>query len=73
MALVFTAGAPRNASTASGLTDRGSTLTVYMYSLMNESSEHAGVAWAVAVVLIILVVLINGAAEFIGNKLKKEY
>ncbi len=73
MALVFTAGAPRNAATASGLMDRGTTLTVYMYSLMNESNEYAGVAWAVAVVLIILVVLINAVAEFIGNKLKKEY
>ena len=34
---------------------------------------HVGQAWATAVVLIVLVVLINGAAEFVGNKLKKEY
>ncbi len=73
MALVFTAGSPRNAAHPSGLMEQGSTLTVYMYALINEGNEHAGEAWAVAVVLIILVVLINGAAEFIGNKLKKEY
>lgn len=73
MALVFTAGSPFNAPHASGLMETGSTLTVYMYSLINEGNEHAGEAWAIAVVLIILVVLINGAAEFIGNKLKKEY
>ena len=38
-----------------------------------EGNEYAGEAWAVAVVLVVLVVLINGAAEFVGNKLKKEY
>ena len=73
MALVFTAGSPMNARTASGLMDAGSTLTVYLYNLTNESGELANVAWAVAVVLIILVLIINGIAEFIGNKLKKEY
>ncbi len=73
MALVFTAGSPMNARTASGLMESGSTLTVYLYNLTNESGELAGVAWAVAVVLIILVLIINGLAEFIGNKLKKEY
>ena len=72
MALVFTAGSPFNASTASGLMEMGSTLTVYMYSLINEGNQHADVAWAIAVVLIVLVVLINAAAEYIGNKLKKE-
>ena len=73
MALVFTAGSPMNARTASGLMESGSTLTVYLYNLTNESGELANVAWAVAVVLIILVLIINGIAEFIGNKLKKEY
>ena len=52
---------------------QGCTLTVYMYTLINEGNEYAGVAWAVALVLIILTVLINAAAEYIGNKLKKEY
>lgn len=73
MALVFTAGSALNIRYPSGLMSQGSTLTVYMYSLISESSEYAGVAWAVAVVLIILTIIINGAAEFIGNKLKKEY
>lgn len=73
MALVFTAGSPMNARTASGLMESGSTLTVYLYNLTNESGELANVAWAVAVVLIILVLIINGIAEFVGNKLKKEY
>ncbi len=73
MALVFTAGSPRNALHPSGLMEQGSTLTVYMYALISEGNQHAGEAWAVAVVLIILVVLINAAAELIGNKLKKEY
>ena len=40
--------------------------------MMNEGM-HVHEAWATAVVLIVLVVIINGAAEFVGNKLKKEY
>ena len=51
----------------------GSTLTVYMYSLISEGNAYYGEAWAIAVVLILLTILINGAAELIGNKLKKEY
>lgn len=73
MALVYTAGSVVNAANASGLMQQGSTLTVFMYSLINEGNEHAGEAWAIAVVLIILTIVINGVAEFIGNKLKKEY
>ncbi len=73
MALVFTAGSAFNIKRPAGLMSQGCTLTVYMYSLINEGNEYAGVAWAVAVVLIILTILINGAAELIGNKLKKEY
>ena len=46
---------------------------MYLYSLISEGNDYIGEAWAVAVVLIILVVIINGLAEFIGNKLKKEY
>ena len=72
MALIFTAGSAYNRPFASGPMQQGSTLTVYLYSLCTENT-HPGVAWAVAVVLIILVVIINGLAEFIGNKLKKEY
>ena len=73
MALVFTAGSAFNIRRPAGLMSQGCTLTVYMYSLINEGNKYAGVAWAIAVVLIILTILINGAAELIGNKLKKEY
>ena len=71
-ALIYTAGAPVNASSIAGLGQPGCTLTVYLYTMMTEGM-HVGEAWATAVVLIVLVVLINGAAEFVGNKLKKEY
>ena len=73
MALVYTAGSAYNIRYPAGLGEQGCTLTVYMYSLITEGNKYAGQAWAVAVVLIVLVVIINGAAEFIGNKLKKEY
>lgn len=73
MALVFTAGSVVNAAFPSGLMQTGSTLTVYMYSLISEGNAYYGEAWAIAVVLIVLTLLINGAAELIGNKLKKEY
>ena len=71
-ALIYTAGAPVNAANSSSLMQPGCTLTVYLYTMMNEGL-HVHEAWATAVILIILVVLINGAAEFVGNKLKKEY
>ena len=73
MALVYTAGSAFNIRYPAGLMGQGCTLTVYMYSLISEGSGYSNQAWAIAVVLIILVVIINGAAEFIGNKLKKEY
>mgnify|MGYP005771780445 CR=1 FL=1 len=73
MALVYTAGSAFNIRYAAEPMSQGCTLTVYMYSLINEGNKYAGQAWAVAVVLIVLVIIINGAAEFIGNKLKKEY
>mgnify|MGYP001864276935 FL=1 len=71
-ALIYSAGSPINAAHASGLMTSGCTLSVFLYSLMSEG-EHVHEAWATAVVLIVLVVIINGAAEFVGNKLKKEY
>ena len=73
MALVYTAGATLDPAYPSGLMQSGSTLTVYLYALINEGNDFLGEAWAVATVLIILTVIINGLAEFIGNKLKKEY
>ena len=73
MALVFTAGSTLDPAFPSGLMETGSTLTVYLYALISEGNRHIGQAWAVAVVLILLTVAINGVAELIGNKLKKEY
>lgn len=73
MALVYTAGSTLDPAFPSGLMETGSTLTVYLYALIGEGNSHIGEAWAVATVLIILTILINGAAELIGNKLKKEY
>lgn len=73
MALVYTAGSAMNIRYPAGLMGQGCTLTVYMYSLISEGNKYAGQAWAVAVVLIALVVLINAVAEFVGNKLKKEF
>ena len=73
MALMYTAGSVINAADPSGLMEQGSTLTVYMYMLISEGNAYYGQVWAIAVVLIILTVIINGLAEFIGNKLKKEY
>ena len=69
-ALMYSAGTV--ARVPSSLLGNGRTLAVHMYMLANESF-HVGEAWANAVVLIALVLVINGAAEFIGNKLKKEY
>lgn len=73
MALVYTAGSAFNIRYPAGLMGQGCTLTVYMYSLISEGGTYSGQAWAIAVVLIVLVVIINGLAEFVGNKLKKEY
>lgn len=73
MALVYTAGSAYNIPLPAEVMTQGCTLTVYMYSLIVEGNKYAGQAWAVAVVLIVLVVLINAAAEFVGKKLKKEY
>ncbi len=69
-ALIYTAGSSRKL--AAGFLQSGETLSIHMYFLANEGL-HVGEAWATAVVLIALVLIINGAAEFVGNKLKKEY
>lgn len=68
-ALLYTAG---STCRVLGLMGDSRTLAVHMYLLANEGM-HVGEAWATGVVLILLVVLINGLAEFVGNKLKKEY
>ena len=69
-ALIYTSGSSRKL--AGGFGASGETLAIHMYFLANEGL-HVGEAWATAVVLIGLVVLINALAEFVGNKLKKEY
>ena len=69
-ALIYTGGSSRRL--AGGFMQSGATLAIHMYLLANEGL-HVGEAWATAVVLIVLVVVINGLAEFVGNKLKKEY
>ena len=50
----------------------GETLAIHMYTLSSEGL-HVDEAWATAIVLILLVLVINGAAEFISNKFRKRY
>lgn len=69
-ALIYTAGTVK--AVPDSLMGSGCTLAVFMYTLYRENAAPE-VAWATGVVLIALVLVINGAAEFIGNKLKKEY
>lgn len=69
-ALIYTAGT--SAYTAGGIMSGGRTLSIHVYILAT-NGLYENAAWATAVVLIVLVVLINGLAEFVGNKLKKEY
>ncbi len=69
-ALIYTGGSSRKLAT--GFMQSGETLSLHMYFLANEGL-HVGESWATAVILILLVLIINGAAEFVGNKLKKEY
>ena len=67
-ALMFTAGTV--GAIASGLTSSGRTLAVHMYLLANEGL-YINKAYAVAVVLLVLVLLLNGVSGLIAGKLKK--
>ena len=67
-ALIFTAGTVGDI--ASGLTSSGRTLAVHMYLLANEGL-YINKAYAVAVVLLVLVMLLNGVSGLIAGKLKK--
>ncbi len=69
-ALIYTAGT--SAYVAGGLFSEGRTLAIHMY-ILSINGLYEEEAWATAVVLIALVLVINGLAEFVGNKLKKEY
>lgn len=67
-ALIFTAGTVGDI--ASGLASSGRTLAVHMYLLANEGL-YINKAYAVAVVLLVLVLLLNGVSGLIAGKLKK--
>lgn len=64
-ALIYTAGSVNKVAT--GLTDSTRTLAVHMY-LLSKEGLHTNQAYATAVVLLILVVLINMASELIAKK-----
>ncbi len=69
-ALIYTAGTATNI--ASGFLNGGETLAVHVYFLAT-NALYENEAWAAAVVLIAIVLFVNGLAEFIANKFKKEY
>ena len=67
-ALIYTSGTV--AQTATDLTKSGRTLAVHMYSLSREGL-HMDEAYATALVLLILVVLINAISDGIAKKVSK--
>lgn len=70
-ALLFTAGFAHSLNgILTGLTSPGATLTVALYVYAKEEGEF-GVAFAIAAILMILTLLINLLATFVGNYFKK--
>lgn len=70
-ALLFTAGfAHALGSIADALVSPGATLTVALYVYVKEDGEF-GVGFATAAILMILTILINLAASFVGKYFKK--
>ena len=70
-ALLFTAGfAHALNGILTGLTSPGATLTVALYVYAKEEGEF-GVAFAIAAILMILTLLINLSATFVGNYFAK--
>ena len=67
-ALLFTAGTV--AQIPSSLFGSGRTLALHMYALSNEGL-HVNEAYATAVVLLVLVLLINGLSNVIAGKFTK--
>lgn len=65
-ALIYTAGTV--AATAKGLTDSGRTLAFHMYALSSEGL-HTNEAYATAVVLLVIVMIINWISGRIAKKL----
>ncbi len=71
-ALLFTAGFAHSLSNiAEGLTKPGATLTVALYVYAKEQGEF-GVAFAIAAILMVLTVLINLAANFVGKVVRRK-
>lgn len=64
-ALIYTAGTVPEV--ASGILDSGRTLAVHMYSLSREGM-HTDQAYATAVVLLVIVLLMNGLSSMIAKK-----
>lgn len=69
-ALLYTSGTVTRV--ANGLFNSGRTLAIHMYMLSNEGF-HKNEAYATAIVLLIVVVLINLLSNFLAGKLRKEY
>jgi phosphate transport system permease protein len=67
-ALIYTAGTV--AEPIEGLLDSGRTLSVHMYALSSEGL-HVGKAYATAVVLIVIVVLVNALSSLLAKKMAK--
>lgn len=63
-ALIYTSGTVANMA---GLFDSGRTLAIHMYSLSREGM-HTNEAYATAVVLLVVVLLINAASSWIAKK-----
>ena len=69
-ALLYTSGT--QAKIPESLFDSGSTLSVHMYKLMSEGL-YTNQAYATAVVLLLMVILINAVSERMAKKFGKEY
>lgn len=66
-ALIYTSGTVANLA---GFFDSGRTLAIHMYSLSREGM-HTNEAYATAVVLLIVVLIINGVSSLIAKNLKR--
>ncbi len=64
-ALIYTAGTV--AEVSKGLLSSGRTLAIHMYALLNEGL-YMEQAYATAVVLLVMVLLINALSAFIAKK-----
>ncbi len=69
-ALLYTAGT--QAKVPESIFDSGSTLAVHMYKLMSEGL-YTDEAYATAVVLLVMVILINALSGFVAKKLRTNY